>query len=401
MSIVKSGWLFWVMALMLAGCGGATPPATPTATPYIVVVTRTPLPTANPNGVADRSIGAANAFLTITFYGDFQSPACALIARSLAGIQAKYPNDVRILWRYLPNPKNDKANLAAQAAEAAYAQGHFRDMHDQLFLHQTDWAALDVAAFRTKLDEYAKTIGLADLAAFDRALDSGTYAPLIAQAAKEAANNTISDAPALLFNNVLYTGRIEDYVLDGQTRLTLLQKRWFASQPEFTLNLAHQYTATLHTEKGDIQIDLYPRSAPAAVNSFVFLARSGWYDNNRFDFVLPGLYAQTGDPSDTGLGTAGYNIVDEHDNGLIFDREGQVAMVQPSGTINTASSQFFITFGPLRPAQDYDKQYTIFGHVSQGMDILRKLTPRNPLDEVNSPNPPPGDRLISVTIAEH
>ena len=92
--------------------------------------------------------------------------------------------------------------------------------------------------------------------------------------------------------------------------------------------------------------------------------------------------------------------MDENDNGLSFDREGVVAMASTRGVPNSASCQFFITYGPLVPAIDYDKQFTIFGQVTQGMDVLRKLTPRDPFDEQRYPNPPPGDKLIRVDITE-
>jgi cyclophilin family peptidyl-prolyl cis-trans isomerase len=204
----------------------------------------------------------------------------------------------------------------------------------------------------------------------------------------------------LLFNGLPYSGRIDEYGLDAYTRLRLLEKRWYKQQPAMQISLEQRYTATLVTEKGSIVIDLYTRAAPVTVNNFVALARDGWYNNITFHYVAPDQIAQTGDPSGTGFGTAGYNIIDEHDNGLLFDREGVVAMASERGKPNSGSCQFFITYGPLRPAIDYDQQFTIFGQVTQGMDVLRKLTPRNPFDELRFPNPPPGDKLSRVEISE-
>ena len=82
-----------------------------------------------------------------------------------------------------------------------------------------------------------------------------------------------------------------------------------------TIDPAGPLRATIATEKGDIVIDLFPRDAPVAVNNFVFLARSGWYDDNTFHYVLPGYLAQTGDPSGTGRGSPGVYHPGEHDNG--------------------------------------------------------------------------------------
>jgi cyclophilin family peptidyl-prolyl cis-trans isomerase/protein-disulfide isomerase len=377
--------------------------AVPTQAP--VIVTRPPRPTASPEnklagGIADHALGPESAFLTIVYYSDFQCQLCVDVARSLETIQFRYPNDVRIVWRHFPQPENDKALLAAQASEAASAQGKFWEMHDQILAHQADWRSLPIEQFRAKLSEYAKTVGLADLAAFETALNQQTYGDLVNKALQEAIALDLKGVPALLFKGQPYSGRVDEYGLDAYARLRLLEKRWYPHQPDLTIDQKKHYTATLVTEKGNIVIELYTQAAPVTVNNFVFLARDGWYDENTFHLVVPDQIAQTGDPSGSGFGTAGYNIVDEHDNGLSFDREGVVAMASQRGVENSGSSQFFITYGPLRPAVDYDKQFTIFGQVTQGMDILRQLTPRNPFDQLRFPNPLPGDKLMRVEISE-
>lgn len=368
-------------------------------TASISAQTPNPAPT-KPGGVADHALGPEDAYLTITFYADFQCVPCLGVARTLAVLRDRYPKDVRVVWRHFPQPQDDKARLAAQASEAASAQGKFWEMHDQLFITQSQWQSLSVQQFRVVLSDYAKTIGVPDLAAFNAALDQQTYAPLVDQATQEALALDFKGVPVLLFNGLPYSGRIDEYGLDGHTRLRLLEKRWYKHAPAMQINLNKYYTALLNTEKGNVTIELYTRAAPVTVNNFVALARDGWYNNITFHLVIPGEIVQTGDPSGTGFGTAGYNIIDEHDNGLIFDREGVVAMASQRGVPNSGSAQFFITYGPLRPAIDYDGQFTIFGQVTQGMDVLRKLTPRNPFDELRFPNPPPGDKLISVQIVE-
>jgi cyclophilin family peptidyl-prolyl cis-trans isomerase len=151
--------------------------------------------------------------------------------------------------------------------------------------------------------------------------------------------------------------------------------------------------ATLHTEKGDIVIQLFADKAPMTVNSFLFLARDGWYDDITFHRVIPEIFAQTGDPSGTGKGNPGYYIVTEIDPSLTFDRPGMVAMVN-SGP-DTSGSQFFITYAPV---PEYNGKYTIFGEVLSGMDVLQKLTPR---DAQPGTDTPPGDRLISVQVQEN
>jgi len=69
-----------------------------------------------------------------------------------------------------------------------------------------------------------------------------------------------------------------------------------------TTSATKQYTATLKTEKGDIVVKLHPDKAPSAVNSFVYLTKQGYYDGVTFHRVVPGFIAQTGDPSNSGMG---------------------------------------------------------------------------------------------------
>jgi cyclophilin family peptidyl-prolyl cis-trans isomerase len=243
-------------------------------------------------------------------------------------------------------------------------------------------------------------IGVVDLAAFNAALDQKQYRAVVDKAVQEAADLGFKGAPVLLFNGLPYSGRVDEFALDGYAQLRLLGKRQYKNPPELQIDLKKHYTATLTTENGSVVIELYTQAAPVTVNNFVFLARSGWYNNITFHLVIPNQRAQTGDPSGSGFGTAGYTIIDEADNGLHFDREGVVAMASDPNSRDSGSSQFFITYGPLTPAVEYDKVYTIFGQVKSGMDVLRKLTPRNPFDQLRYPNPPPGDKLISVQISE-
>jgi cyclophilin family peptidyl-prolyl cis-trans isomerase/protein-disulfide isomerase len=380
----------------------------PTQTPNIEIVTLTPRPTraANTAGAVDHTAGEDSAYLTIIYYGDFACAPCVDVARSLLVLRQRYAGDIRVIYRSFPQSADpaDKSTIAAQAAEAASDQGKFWEMHDLLYAQQAVWSTLPPPALRQKMSDYARQIGVPDLATFDQTLDSGRYASLLAAARSEAQLIGLKGVPALVFNterinNIPYSGRIDEYALDAYLRQRLLEKRWFDAQPVLQIDLNKQYTATLVTEKGDIVIELLVNDAPVAVNNFVFLARQGWYDNITWHLVMPDFLAQTGDPSGTGFGFAGYNIADEMDNGLGFDAPGKVAMahaLQASSPHNT-SSQFFITMAALEPRDLYDKRYTIFGQVTQGMDVVRQLSARDPFTDVN---PPLGDKLITVKIEE-
>lgn len=156
-----------------------------------------------------------------------------------------------------------------------------------------------------------------------------------------------------------------------------------------TIDPNKKYTAVLETAKGTITIELFAKDAPRTVNNFVFLAREGYYDGTTFHRVIPGFMAQGGDPTGTGAGGPGYTFSDEftgqkHVTGVI-----SMANAGP----NTNGSQFFITYAPQ---PHLDGRHSVFGKVTQGMDVLQKLTPRDP----NSNPQFKGDILRSVTIEE-
>ncbi len=165
----------------------------------------------------------------------------------------------------------------------------------------------------------------------------------------------------------------------------------WTSPPTMTIDQSKQYFATVTMAKGgQFVMQLFPQKAPSTVNSFVFLARQGFFDGVTFHRVLDGFMAQGGDPTGTGTGGPGYEFVNE-DNDLTFDKAGVVAMANAGRDTN--GSQFFITFGP-QPQLNGD--FTIFGQVTSGMDVVNGLTRRNP-DE----NPTfPGDAIQSVTVEE-
>ncbi len=164
----------------------------------------------------------------------------------------------------------------------------------------------------------------------------------------------------------------------------------YSAAPEMTIDTAKQYLAKVKMAKGgEFVIELFADKAPITVNSFVFLAREGYFNGVTFHRVLKDFMAQTGDPTGTGYGGPGYTFANE-DNELTFDKAGVVAMAN-SGR-DTNGSQFFITFGP---AEHLNGDYTIFGQVISGMDVVKNITLRNP-----EQNPAfTGDVIESIEIA--
>ena len=111
--------------------------------------------------------------------------------------------------------------------------------------------------------------------------------------------------PFLVVNGLPYNAPLDFPNLDTMTALMLLEKRQFSDCPPMTIDPKKQYLAILHTEKGDITLELFADKAPLAVNSFIFLARNHWFDGVTFHRVIPGFVAQAGDPTGTGIGGPG------------------------------------------------------------------------------------------------
>jgi cyclophilin family peptidyl-prolyl cis-trans isomerase len=159
--------------------------------------------------------------------------------------------------------------------------------------------------------------------------------------------------------------------------------------------------ATIATDLGDIEVELYDQSAPKATANFVKLAGDGFYDDVIFHRVIPGFVAQAGDgehgkksslnASRVGTGGPGYKFEDEPVKGDYV--RGALAMANAGP--HTNGSQFFICVADL--SGRLPKNYTIFGQVTKGMDVVDKIVggPRNSRDMPDSPV-----AMTKVTIAD-
>ena len=163
------------------------------------------------------------------------------------------------------------------------------------------------------------------------------------------------------------------------------------NEPPLNIDLTKQYFANLKMATGgEFVIQLYPDKAPKTVNSFIFLSCKGYFEGVTFHRVLEGFMAQGGDPTGTGSGGPGYQFENE-DSDLTFDKAGVVAMANAGRDTN--GSQFFITFGPT---PQLNGNFTIFGQVIDGMDVVNGITRRDPDQNPNFQ----GDAIESVTITE-
>jgi len=175
----------------------------------------------------------------------------------------------------------------------------------------------------------------------------------------------------------------------GQAPQPAPQPKTYSSPPPMVIDTSKQYTAIIETEKGNLVLELFAKDAPITVNNFVFLAREGFYDGTTFHRVIPGFMAQGGDPTGTGRGTAGYFFQDE------FSKHTHVAgaLSMANAGPNTNSCQFFITY---TPQHRLDGKHTVFGQLIEGMDVLQKLTPRDPAQNPDFE----GDKIIRIIIEE-
>lgn len=345
-----------------------------------------------PESEADRVRGADDPLLTITEYSDYQDLRSGLLAEALDKLLKENPGEVRVVSRLFPlMTVNDKAALAAQAAEAAGEQDRFWEMHELLYAQQENWISLSIADFEQWLRAQVSALGM-DTDQFEADLKREDIVARVQEAWENGQKIGLPGTPLILINGQIYGGPRDYNSLNEILQLILLGKRQYTSCPAVTVQPDKQYIASLRTEKGNIIIQLFADKAPMTVNSFLFLVREGWYDNITFHRVVPGLFAQTGDPSGTGKGNPGYYIITEIDPQLTFDKPGMVAMVN-SGP-DTSGSQFFITYAPIA---EYNGKYTIFGEVLSGREILEGLSPRNAQPGTDTP---PGDKLISITIEE-
>lgn len=276
----------------------------------------------------------------------------------------------------------------------------FWEYHDALFERQADWSALDETEARAFFVNLAVELGL-DGDAFTAALDEDEFAGYVTAAGEEAMALELPGTPSAIVNGQIVPSEglprdfetWESFVKD-EIKLKDLAARQYKAAPPMTIDTNARYLAHVEMASGGtFTIELLPQSAPQTVNSFVFLAREGWFDGVTFHRVLPGFVAQTGDPSGTGRGGPGYMIPNEIDANLSHNEAGIVAMANAGP--NTNGSQWYITFGDV---SQLDGSYTIFGRVTEGMEVVEAITPRDPSRQANLPA---GDAITRITIEEN
>jgi len=153
----------------------------------------------------------------------------------------------------------------------------------------------------------------------------------------------------------------------------------YAGYPSLVVDKNKDYSATIATTYGDIEVELYVKEAPLTVNNFVFLAQDGFYDGVLLHRVIPGFMAQGGDPTGNGTGGPGYKFDDEVSPRNVPHRHAEGSLSMANAGLNTNGSQFFICYAPQ---SHLDGKHTVFGKVTSGMDVVRKLKNGDTMNKV-------------------
>lgn len=156
----------------------------------------------------------------------------------------------------------------------------------------------------------------------------------------------------------------------NQSAQPAVQAKNWGSPPPMQIDPKKPYHAIIHTNLGDISIKLFTEDAPKTVNNLIFLARNEFYNELKFHRVIKSFMIQTGDPKGNGTGGPGYKFADELSSKHTY-ASGVVAMAN-SGP-NTNGSQFFIGSGSDVESLNKNPNYTIFGQVDGGMDVVEKI----------------------------
>ena len=160
-----------------------------------------------------------------------------------------------------------------------------------------------------------------------------------------------------------------------------MSKLQWNNPPEMQIDTDKKYTVTIETNRGTMELELYPQYAPETVNNFVFLSRQGYYDGVTFHRVISDFMIQGGDPEGTGRGGPGYKFGDEFADNPLKHERGVLSMANAGP--NTNGSQFFITHSPQ---PHLNGRHTVFGKVTAGLDVV---------DAIRQ-----GDVMNKVTITE-
>lgn len=181
--------------------------------------------------------------------------------------------------------------------------------------------------------------------------------------------------------------------------MTTGQTTFPRSRPfDLSIDSGKSYSAVIATNKGSFTVDLFAADAPNTVNNFVNLANAGFYNGTPFHRIIAGFMFQGGDPTGAGTGGPGYRFADELNGPKAYEK-GTLAMANAGP--NTNGSQFFVCLGDLTSKGMLPKNYSIFGKVTDGLDVVDAIgavpTKMSRGGEKSSPSEPVTLETVTVT----
>ncbi len=172
----------------------------------------------------------------------------------------------------------------------------------------------------------------------------------------------------VLYSSTELTVRISTNTHDLKSTQT--RNNMYKSAPKMAINTQKHYSALVDTNRGSFTLELFAAQTPITVNNFVFLARAGYYNGISFHRIIKEFMIQTGDPMGNGTGSPGYTFADELPP-LQSYAPGIVAMANCGP--NTNGSQFFICTGNDSASLNSQPNYTVFGRIINGMNVILKI----------------------------
>ncbi len=172
--------------------------------------------------------------------------------------------------------------------------------------------------------------------------------------------------------------RVGRWLVPGMV-VAALSAGWPADAQEKRM---HPFAVIVMEKGGEIRVELFPEDAPKTVESFVALAKKGFYDGLTFHRVVPGFVTQGGDPKGDGTGGPGYTLKAEFNKRRHV--RGTLAMARAQHP-DSAGSQFYICFAP---APHLDGQYTVFGQVVSGMEVVDRVRVGDRMKTIRVEEPP-------------
>ena len=288
---------------------------------------------------SDWIIGPEDAALTIIEYADFQCPYCSGASLQLLNYQKNHSSDVRLVFRHFPLSFHEKAIPAALAADAAGYQGMFFEAEQFLFETQDEWSGLENNDVFTEwlVREFEKFSDLDFDLWYLAFSDRDNETALHKQYSQVLSTGIVNGTPTVFLNYTDSDYMFDDDSLDKLLESIRMKDKKFSECPDVVISEDASYTAVLETGIGDISIELFPDTAPEAVNNFIFLAGSGWFDGIMFQDNEEGFLIRAGGSADPG-----YRIENGTGEYTLADGAGYIGIQNSSNGRNAGS--FFITY---------------------------------------------------------